>query len=458
MATQPRALGRTGQVAFSVTILSTILAVVSVALTGPVLGSVPVFGSVPTVDGPPPGPIPSEYRPLSQKAPIPTPTGVDRAIGRLTQDPTVGALSMLVVDPVTGKELFAEKPTKRRTPASVNKVLTAAAVLSSLGPLYRTTTKVTRQSDSVFLIGGGDPLMSRTKGTNSLKALAQATADKLLASGTKSITLTYDDSLFTGPALGPGWKSSYPKLGVAAPVSALTVGAARVRSGASARVDDPAQQSAQLFAQRLKKKGIAVRKIDRGKAPTVSVGVASVQSETMAVAIDTMLTESDNDVAEILAHLVGVRVNGDGSFFGSSRAMTSVLASNGVNAAGLRLADGSGLSTKNRVSASAVAQVLTEMVRGDQPEWASIATGLPVAGRTGTLEDRFDSKGTRAGADVIRAKTGSLTGVSSLAGTVLDESGRLLVFVMLGNDVPSVYSARNTMDRIATKLAKCGCT
>jgi len=177
----------------------------------------------------------------------------------------------------------------------------------------------------------------------------------------------------------------------------------------------------------------------------------------MASAIDTMLTESDNDVAEILAHLVGVRVNGDGSFFGSSRAMTSVLASQGVNATGLRLADGSGLSTKNRVSASAVAQVLTEMVRGDQPEWASIATGLPVAGRTGTLEDRFDSKGTRAGADVIRAKTGSLTGVSSLAGTVLDESGRLLVFVMLGNDVPSVYSARNTMDRIATKLAKCGC-
>ena len=137
--------------------------------------------------------------------------------------------------------------------------------------------------------------------------------------------------------------------------------------------------------------------------------------------------------------------------------MTSVLGGKGIDTEDLKLADGSGLSTGNRVSAQVVAEILTDMVRGDQPQWASIATGLPVAAETGTLEDRFDSRGTRAGAGVVLAKTGSLTGVSSLAGTVKDRDGRLLVFVMMGNKVPSLFSARNSMDRIAASLAKCGC-
>jgi D-alanyl-D-alanine carboxypeptidase/D-alanyl-D-alanine-endopeptidase (penicillin-binding protein 4) len=138
--------------------------------------------------------------------------------------------------------------------------------------------------------------------------------------------------------------------------------------------------------------------------------------------------------------------------------MTSVLASKGIDTADLMLFDGSGLSTRNRASSEVIGQVFTDMVRGDQPQWAAIATGLPIAAETGTLDDRFDSKGTRAGAGVVRAKTGSLTGVASLAGTIMDRSGRLLVFVMMGNKVRSITSARNTMDLMAASLAKCGCT
>jgi D-alanyl-D-alanine carboxypeptidase/D-alanyl-D-alanine-endopeptidase (penicillin-binding protein 4) len=171
-----------------------------------------------------------------------------------------------------------------------------------------------------------------------------------------------------------------------------------------------------------------------------------------------MVRDSDNDVAEILARLVGLKINGDGSFTGGSRAITSVLATKGIDTSRLKVADGSGLSTKNKVTVGVVAAVLTEMVRGDQAQWASIATGLPIAAETGTLENRFNSKGTRAGAGVVLAKTGSLTGVSSLAGTVKDRSGRLLVFVLMSNKITSIPSARNTMDRIAATLAKCGCT
>jgi serine-type D-Ala-D-Ala carboxypeptidase/endopeptidase (penicillin-binding protein 4) len=365
---------------------------------------------------------------------------------------------MTVVDPVSERVIFTDRVNARRVPASVAKVLTAAASLSALGPQYRVTTPVKILGDSIYLVGSGDPLMPRATGSGSLKRLAQLSATALKQSGKSKVNLIFDESLFRGPALGPGWKSSYPRLGVAAPVSALSVGGARVRPGAVSRTTKPARQSADLFAQRLRNQGIKVNKIRRGETPTAATTIASVRSAPISEHVELMLRDSDNDVAEILAHLVGLKVNGEGSFASGSRAIASVLASKGINTTALNVADGSGLSTQNRVSASVVAAVLTEMARGDQPQWASIANGLPVAAETGTLKNRFDSKGTRAGAGVVLAKTGSLTGVSSLAGTVKDRNGRLLVFVLMSNKIGSIPSARNTMDRIAATLAKCGCT
>ncbi len=406
---------------------------------------------------PPTGPVPSVYRPLSSTAAAPSITGLDRWIGKLTQSASLGGFSMLVVDPVSEKPLFSDQQEKARIPASINKVLTAAAALSALGPTYRMSTRAEFDGTNVYLIGGGDPMLPKAKGINSLKALAIKTAGALSVRDITSIRLFYDDSLFTGPSLGPGWKTSFPKGGVAAPVSALSVGGARVRPGSVARVTDPGKQAAQLFAKRLKKAGINVTGIVRGQTPTGATQFASVSSEPLSAIVKKMLRESDNDIAEILSHLVGKKTLGEASFAGGARATKLVLGRNGISTTDLKLFDGSGLSRQNRITTTTVAQVLTEMVRGDRPEWAAIATGLPVAGRTGTLDTRFDTKKTKAGAGVVRAKTGSLTGVVALAGTVLDKSGRLLVFVMIGNKVKSLTTARDSMDRIATKLAKCGC-
>jgi D-alanyl-D-alanine carboxypeptidase/D-alanyl-D-alanine-endopeptidase (penicillin-binding protein 4) len=364
---------------------------------------------------------------------------------------------MLVVDPVSEKVVFSDQVDRARIPASVNKVLTAAAALSSLGPNTRLATQTKLDGTDLYLVGGGDPLLPRAKGANSLKALAQKTISALTSKDIQNVKLFYDDSLFTGPLLGPGWKTSFPKVGVAAPVSALSVGGARVSPGSVARVANPAKQAAQLFAQRLRQAGISVGIVKRGEAPAVSSLLASVFSEPVSLLVEEMLGESDNDVAEVLAHLVGEKTVGEGSFEGGARATKLILDQNGISTKNLNLFDGSGLSEQNKMTSTTVAQVLTEMVRGDKSQWAAIATGLPVAGRTGTLETRFDTKRTQAGAGVVRAKTGSLTGVSSLAGTVLDKSGRLLVFVMMGNKVGSLSGARNSMDLIAAKLAKCGC-
>ncbi len=414
---------------------------------------------VPTgvVAAPPSGPVPSIYQPLSSSAPAPSTTGLDRSIGKLTQSPSLGKFSMLVIDPVSEKVIFSDQLDKARIPASVNKVLTAAAALSSLGPNTRLATQTKLNGTDLYLVGGGDPLLPRAKGANSLKSLAQKTISALTSKNQKNVKLFYDDSLFTGPSLGPGWKTNFPRVGVASPVSALSVGGARVSPGSVARVSNPAKQAAQLFSQRLRQAGISVAIVKRGETPASSVQLASVLSEPVSAIVEEMLRESDNDVSEILAHLVGEKTVGEGSFAGGARATQLILDQNGISTKNLSLFDGSGLSEKNKMTSTTVAQVLTEMVRGDKSQWAAIATGLPVAGRTGTLETRFDTKRTQAGAGVVRAKTGSLTGVSSLAGTVLDKSGRLLVFVMMGNQIGSLSSARDSMDLIAAKLAKCGC-
>jgi len=415
--------------------------------------------SAPTgiVAAPPSGPVPSVYQPLSSSAPAPSTTGLDRSIGKLTQSPSLGKFSMVVVDPVSEKVIFSDQVEKARIPASVNKVLTAAAALSSLGPNTRLATQTKLNGTDLYLVGGGDPLLPRAKGANSLKSLAQKTISALTSKNQKNVKLFYDDSLFSGPLLEPSWQTNFPKVGVAAPVSALSVGRARVSPGSVARASNPAKQTAQLFAQRLRQAGISVGIVKRGETPAGSVQLASVLSEPVSAIVEEMLRESDNDIAEVLAHLVGQKTVGEGSFAGGARATMLILDQNGISTKNLSLFDGSGLSEKNKMTSTTVAQVLTEMVRGDKSQWAAIATGLPVAGRTGTLETRFDTKRTQAGAGVVRAKTGSLTGVSSLAGTVLDKSGRLLVFVMMGNKVGSLTSARDSMDLIAAKLAKCGC-
>jgi D-alanyl-D-alanine carboxypeptidase/D-alanyl-D-alanine-endopeptidase (penicillin-binding protein 4) len=185
-----------------------------------------------------------------------------------------------------------------------------------------------------------------------------------------------------------------------------------------------------------------------------------VQSPTLAERVERLLTESDDDLAEALAHLAGGKAGGSASFVGGEKATLTVLAALGVPVAGVRLADGSGLSGVDHVPAITMVRTLAVAAtdvpapgQGAGQLWPT-TSGLPVAGVTGTLADRFSSAGTSAGRGVVRAKTGTLTGVNSLSGLVRDSGRRLLAFSFIADGSPGpVLDARAALDRGASVLA-----
>jgi D-alanyl-D-alanine carboxypeptidase/D-alanyl-D-alanine-endopeptidase (penicillin-binding protein 4) len=177
-----------------------------------------------------------------------------------------------------------------------------------------------------------------------------------------------------------------------------------------------------------------------------------------------MLTTSDNMLAEVVAHEVARGAGEEVSFAGGAKATMDLLRQNGFNVDGATLSDGSGMSTQNKVPARLLGEILAVAAApdGSDPRTAKLRpmlAGLPVAGGTGTLDDahnRFNESGTTAARGWARAKTGTLSGVNSLAGIVLDTDGRLLVFALMTSDSVS-DTARPALDGIVAALRRCGC-
>ncbi len=428
------------------------------------LALVPVGGTAHAADAPPPAPAPAVLAPIdptASTAPAPTPAGVRAQIGPALSG-RLAAASVLVVDPGTGTVLYARRADRPRIPASTTKILTAVAALSVLDPTERLPTSAYQDGRTVYLVGGGDPTLTRRGGGNPTaggRASLQTLARKVAAATDPGaqVDVVYDASAFRGPRLGPGWSAGFPAAGVVAPVSALVVDSGRVGPGASARVADPARQAGQVFAQMLRAAGLRVGAVRAGTRPAGAAEVATVRSPPVADIVQRMLTESDNDYAEALAHLVGGRLLDRPTFAGGAAATEQALAGLGFAMTDVRLVDGSGLSERDRIPATTLVAVLADVARGGHPQSGTVAAGLPVAGLTGTLADRFTTAATRPGRGFVHAKTGTLTGVVALAGIVQDADGRVLVFAVLDNAVTSIPAARDGVDVVASRLAQCGC-
>src|SRR5690606_29588597 len=159
-----------------------------------------------------------------------------------------------------------------------------------------------------------------------------------------------DDSLYSGPRTGPGWKPNYVPEGSVAPIHALMVDHGKRDPRKVARVPDPAVDAGRQVRALLAEEGVDVAGGGgRTEAGEDAAELASVRSPTVADLVEEALTYSDNEIAEALARQVALKEGEPASFAGGAAAVEAVLTRLGVGS-GIRLYDGSGLSTKNKVT------------------------------------------------------------------------------------------------------------
>ncbi len=427
------------------------------------------FGAAPDA-GPSSPPVPGLTLP-----PVPTPrvvarpapsvrpaaSAVRRALGPALHDPDLADLRA-VVAPLSGPPVL-DDGRGVSMPASTLKLLTATAALEVLGPDHTFATRVvSARRRSLTLVGGGDPYLlgkrpakTPVSGGASLQTLAAETARDLESRGVRAVSLAYDASLFTGPTVSPAWPPSYVPDAEVSPITALWADRGVAPDGHPEA--DPAASAAEQFATFLRADGVDVTGKVRARAAAPGAReVARVTSLPLAEIVERVLQLSDNDGAEVLGHQAGLAVTGHGSFAGGAAAVRQTLSGLGIDLEGAKIYDGSGLSRHDRVDAGTLVDVLQLASASDRPELRSVVTGLPVAAYDGSLAYRFDHS---PGRGWIRAKTGTLTGTSALAGLVTDAHGQLLVFAFVSNHIPpsATDDARDALDHLATRLATCRC-
>jgi D-alanyl-D-alanine carboxypeptidase/D-alanyl-D-alanine-endopeptidase (penicillin-binding protein 4) len=394
------------------------------------------------------------------------PAKVRRAVAPLLNDKDLGRDVLATVSGLDGILLFSSG-TGEAIPASTTKLLTTTAALEVLGPEHTfATTVVAGGPRRIVLVGGGDPYLASKPVASStyphradIQTLARATARKLHHQGRERVRIGYDASLFSGPAVNPHWPDTYIPEAVVAPITALWVDEGRPASGYG-RVSDPAQSAAAAFAAALAKRGIEVIGSPTDMtARQNATELARVTSPPLSQIVERILDVSDNEAAEVLGHQVGLAETGRGAFDTGARSVLKVLDRLGVPVQGAKVYDGSGLSRENRIDPDTLAGVLEVAARAAHPELRAVVTGLPVAGFTGSLTYRFDDAAGAPGRGAVRAKTGTLSNVSSLAGVVTDRDGNPMVFAVMADRIKLVdtLGARDALDDFAAALAACHC-
>ncbi|GAA2741850.1 hypothetical protein GCM10009868_09510 [Terrabacter aerolatus] len=438
--------------------------------------------------------------PLAGETAAPSPTGIERALAAVRAVPALRDSALVVRDGQSGDVLLDQRGDELRIPASTTKLLSAAAIGRAFAPgeTLRTVVREGDTPDEIVLVAGGDSLLAPGRGDPRAVAgraglgdLADQVASALRARGTRSVTLYVDETYADGPRTAPTWASTFRSSGITGAVAMLGLSSQRARGGAAGPAD-PVLSVRTAFAGLLDARGLAVKVAARGRAPgapgspmptpmptptsgstpqtatdstatpttsapTTGPGavLGSVESAPVQEQLALALTDSDNALTEILARQAAYRSGAGTAFAAVGAWVVSQVAALGLDTAGVTLSDASGLSRENRVRASLLSDVLVLGYDGRHPVLRRALDGLPIGGLTGTLADRF------TGADHVaagraRAKTGTLTGANALAGSVVDDDGRLLVFVGMVAGV-GTNDARAALDRLVAAIASCGC-
>ena len=412
---------------------------------------------------------------VASDAPAPTDQAVAAALQPLLTGGGLGShVTVDVVDVSSGAQLFGSGEDEPTTPASTMKLATAVSALAVRGPAYQISTRVVagEQPGEVVLIGGGDPTLAAGStpaypGAAKLSDLAAQV--KRALNGVAPTKVLVDSSLFTGAKASPHWAPNDVSDGQVSNITALMTDGGRIdptHSGSPAsRYSSPDMAAGRSFAKLL---GLPNSAVVRGSAPAGTgsgtpapdaSGAASaapgtllgeVKSPPLVRILETMLSSSDNVIAEMMARQVALATGRPASFDGGAAAVLDTLQKLGVPTDGAHIVDGSGLSSSDKLTPKLLTAILTTAAGPDQPQLHGLFTGLPVAGYSGTLTNRYHDDDSDGGAGLVRAKTGTLTGVNTLAGLVTDSSGGLLAFAVMADEA---QSADEALDKIAAALA-----
>lgn len=395
-------------------------------------------------------------------APIPGVTGLASALQAPLADPRLGTRTLVEVrDASTGAVLFDQGGSTPAAPASTAKLATALAVLTVHKATDRITTRVVSGTEpgTAVLVGGGDPTLTAASagqdGAYADAARMAALARQLPAAAINRIVV--DGSLYAGGAVSPFWAPEDVPSDYAAPITAAMVDGGRAHPDATIRSTAPDLEAGRALAAALGKPDLPV---SRGTAPPDAPVLGSVRSAPIGTLVAQMLAASDNVIADSLARHVALAEQRPATFAGAASAIRQVVSGLGVDI-GSGMRDGSGLAATDRISPETLTRLLRLATRPSRPRLHDVIGDLPIAGWSATLAARYTSGTATGGAGLVRAKTGTLTSVSALAGVAHDTAGRLLVFAVIADRVGAAAkdteAAEAAIDRVAAALAQCGC-
>jgi D-alanyl-D-alanine carboxypeptidase/D-alanyl-D-alanine-endopeptidase (penicillin-binding protein 4) len=351
-----------------------------------------------------------------------SPESIPAVFDELLKVPTLSNPAMIVIDGSTGQIIYEKNIYSQRKPASVMKVLAAAVTLDYLDPLsvFNTTVNIAPEEKTVVIRGSFDPWisldhnvarkMSRASlpymGFNTLSAVKDANSGSL-----KNYKVLYSNLYSKDIA---NLKAFWAKRGFKPVFKQVT--------------DDEA-----FLAQ--------------GNL------VVSENSPTVGQILDWMMLWSDNLLADRLAGLAARSAGYSPNIKGIETIFRNLLAQLEIDDSKLVVADASGLSKQNKITAKLMGELLYK-IRNEQ-RYALLYNSLPIGGVSGTLENRF-LKTAPLAVGLVRAKTGTLNGTATLAGYV-QSTDREYVFVTLADDIAkgnaALNKARAAIDRVLGRIA-----
>jgi len=336
---------------------------------------------------------------------------------------TLAHPGMVLLDPVTGESIFKYSADSLRMPASLLKIFSAVALLDYVDPEFRFTTEIFTgaEPNTLIIAGSLDPWMERN-GVLAIK-MGRTSLPKIVKTALKK--LDADNG---------------------SPIKTLSIEYSNMHS------TDLDFIKAQFAARNIK---VSIIKVTAEEAQLYSKeSIAKFQSPTLQKIMDWMLIWSDNTLGNRMAMYASMKAGNGYSESGIEKTFIKTLTNLEIDATGLNAVDGSGLSRANRVSAEMLSQLLLKTYNNDK--YRTIYGGLPVGGVNGTMRNRFVTSAPKA-IGLVRTKTGSLTGVVSMAGYV-QGGDHEYIFVAIADRIPknptAARAARIAFDKVLAKFAK----